>query len=451
MGSGFDRIPLDIIGGIWYDDEYEAIILFGGDKRVMSFSLTKGLAGLLVVSLLFLWTGDVQASANSDLPQFEAESVILIEGRTGTVLYAKQPQQKMYPASITKIVTGIVALESGVDLNSMVKVSKEARNEQGTRVYLEEGEEQTLNDMIHAMLINSGNDASTAIAEFLDGSKEQFARRMNALIAEKVGVTDSYFTNPHGLPDPLQVTTAQDMALIARYAMQNEQFRAIVGTKKRPWPGVKWNSDLENHNRLLGSYEGATGIKNGYTSAAGFTLVASAKRDGMELIGVIMKAQSNKLLYQEMTHLLDYGFRGFELQKLFSAGEIYEYMDREKEAVQGQQGKEGPVPAAYTAEEEIWAVVPKGEQGSMSVEKDGAVYVTTSQGKQLAGQLSVPALAGQRIAGEPASDEGVTDTGSHASPVQLWMRYMVFAAWLLLITAMILIAVLRWRRRREMR
>jgi len=414
----------------------------------MSFSLIKSLAGLLVISLMLLWTGNVQALANGDQLQLEAESVVLIEGHTGTVLYAKQPQQTMYPASITKIVTGIVALESRVDLDSMVKVSKEARGEEGTRVYLEEGEEQTLNDMIHAMLINSANDAATAIAEFLDGSKEQFARRMNAFIADKVGVTQSYFTNPHGLPDPLQVTTAQDMALIARYAMQNEQFRAIVGTKKRPWPGLKWNSDLENHNRLLGSYEGTTGIKNGYTSAAGFTLVASAERDGMELIGVVLKAQTNKSLYQEMTQLLDYGFNGFELRKLFTAGEIYSYTDSQQEADQ-QEAEQAPV--AYTAAEEIWAVVPKGEQGSVTVEKNGTVYMTTSQGTQFAGQLSVPEPAGQPMAEEPASDEGVTDAGSHTSTVQVWMRYMVFAAWLLLIIVMILIAFLRWRRRRGIR
>lgn len=142
---------------------------------------------------------------------------------------------------------------------------------------MEEGEEVTLEKLIQGLLINSGNDAGIAIAEHLDGSEEAFAERMTEFVQEKVGVTDSTFKNPHGLPDPEHVTTAHDMARITAYAMENQTFRKIVGTKELKWVGESWDTTLRNHHQLVLQRDDVTGVKNGYTDDAGFTLSTTAE------------------------------------------------------------------------------------------------------------------------------------------------------------------------------
>ncbi len=307
-------------------------------------------------------------------PVLQSEAAILIDGRSGMTMFAKNETERMYPASITKIVTAIVALENS-DVSDIVTVSKGARWEEGTRVYLEEGEQMSMGQLLQGLLINSGNDAATAIAEHIDGSKEKFAERMTAFVREKAGAMNSQFRNPHGLPDEEHYTTAEDMAKIAQYAMRNDKFREIVGTKRVAWNGQTWQTTLVNHNKLLGTYEGATGIKNGYTQAAGSTLVASAKRDGMELIAVILKAPSTDLMYKEMRSLLDYGFAAYEPKMLFDENETYRM--------------NGMPSVAYTAEEPIWAVVPKGETPKLIVDTTGVVRVVTSSGVKEAGRFQV--------------------------------------------------------------
>lgn len=315
-----------------------------------------------------------QAPESVEKPEVAAESAILIDGRTGTVLYSKNATERMYPASITKIVTAIVALETA-DVSDTVTVSKDARWEEGTRVYLEEGEQMSMWQLLQGMMVNSGNDAATAIADHIDGSKEKFAERMNAFVQEKAGAMNSQFRNPHGLPDPDHYTTAEDMAKIARYAMQNEKFRELVGTKKVNWTGETWQTTLVNHNKLLGTYEGATGIKNGYTTAAGQTLVASAKRGDMELIGVVLKSPSSDLLYKDMRKMLDYGFAAYEPMMLFDENESYH--------MQGMPNVD------YTADQPIWTVVPKGEQPELLVDTTGEIHVHTSEGATVAGHFLV--------------------------------------------------------------
>ncbi len=148
-----------------------------------------------------------------------SEAAILIDGATGTILYEKESNRLMYPASITKIVTGIIAIEEG-NLDDIVTVSETARNVIGTRVYLLEGEQVTLLKLVQGLLINSGNDAGTAIAEYFDGSEAQFAERMNQFVRDTVGVKNTNFQNPHGLFDEKHQTTAYDMAIITQYAMK---------------------------------------------------------------------------------------------------------------------------------------------------------------------------------------------------------------------------------------
>lgn len=220
----------------------------------------------------------------------------------------------MYPASITKMITGIIAIEEG-DLTELVSVSKEATEVIGTRVYLLENEEVELKRLVKGLLINSGNDAGTAIAEHFAGSERNFSAKMNEFVKTNIGIMDSNFTNPHGLFDENHYTTAYDMAKIAQYAMENEVFKEIVGTKELEWTGEGWETTLYNHHRLLWDYEGVTGIKNGYVSKSGFTLVTSAKRDGVELIAVTLNAPSSQDAYNDTTALMNYGFENVSPQQ----------------------------------------------------------------------------------------------------------------------------------------
>lgn len=257
-----------------------------------------------------------------DKPDLLSEAAILIDAKSGQVLFDKKATSRMYPASITKMVTGIIAIEEG-DLTETVQVSKNATGIIGTKVYLLEDEEVELLRLVQGLLINSGNDAGTVIAEYFSGSERDFALKMNEFVKEKVGVTNSNFTNPHGLFNENHYTTAYDMAKIAQYAMQNERFKDIVGTKELEWKGEGWETTLYNHHRLLWDYEGVTGIKNGYVTQSGFTLVTSAEQDGVELIAVTLNASSSQNAYNDTIALLDYGFENFTTKQL-PAGQTYE-------------------------------------------------------------------------------------------------------------------------------
>ncbi|QJD82981.1 D-alanyl-D-alanine carboxypeptidase [Cohnella herbarum] len=330
----------------------------------MKINMRVSIIRLFLPVLMFLcWAGSVSANGGQ-LPAIRGEAAILIDARTGAVVYDNNGDKRMYPASITKIVTGILALEDS-NLADIVKVSKEARNEEGTRVFLAEGEEVPMEKLVYGLLVNSGNDAATAIAEHMDGSKEQFANRMNAFVKEKLGLTQTNFTNPHGLPDSNHYTTARDMAIIAKYAMENETFRTIVSTRNKPWVGKEWVSELVNHNKLLSSYEGATGIKNGYTNASGFTLVSSAQRGDTELIGVILKSSSSDEIYSDMAALLDYGFERVETIKI---------MDEGVEQNFSVNGEEKP----FHSNAAIWMTAEKGTTPALAADESGNLYVRNS-------------------------------------------------------------------------
>ena len=281
-----------------------------------------------VLMLSFIITNQKALAHPEDEPIITSETAILIDAKSGQVIFDKDADSKMYPASITKIITGIIAIEQS-DLSDIVQISKEATKVIGTRVYLLEDEEIELKRLIQGFLINSGNDAGTAIAEHISGSEEAFSKKMNEFIKKKIGVENTNFTNPHGLFSDEHYTTAYDMAKIAKYAMKNEIFREIVGTKEMEWKGEGWETTIYNHHRLLWDYEGATGIKNGFVSQAGFTLVTSAERDGRELIAVTLKAPTSQIAYKDTIRLLEYGFHNYETKKI-PKNKMFENQDGEK-------------------------------------------------------------------------------------------------------------------------
>ncbi len=242
-------------------------------------------------------------------PIITAESAIVIEASTGRVIYEKNAKAKQEPASMTKMLTGIIALET-LTPSEEVKVSLDAALTEDVYLNWGEGDSLSASDMIKAMMIVSENGAAVALAEKISGSVPRFANIMNAK-AEDIGCTNSHFVTPNGLHNPNHYSTAEDMARIAAYCMRNEDFRKIVAIDKMPlhWITPKDKTDeLENTNKLLNEYRGLTGIKTGWTSAAGACLAASAKRDGIELITIIMHSETNDGRFIEAANLLDYGF-----------------------------------------------------------------------------------------------------------------------------------------------
>ncbi|GAB1528697.1 MULTISPECIES: D-alanyl-D-alanine carboxypeptidase family protein [Brevibacillus] len=376
----------------------------------MRFLLTNLLVVVMVLFNLGMPSAFAEESSSLEPNTLIGQSAILIDATTGQVLFEKNPHEKLYPASITKIATGIYAIEKG-NLDDTVTVSKKARREEGTRVYLEEGEKISLRNLLYGLLMNSGNDAGTAIAEHMSQTTERFAVDLNAYLKEKVGVTETNFANPHGLHDPNHYTTAADMAKISRYAMKNPVFREIVSTKRLPWHGQTWETVLVNHNKLLREYEGATGIKNGFTDQAMHTLVGSAKRGETELIAVTMKASTSANAYKDIKKLLDFGFQGFETKSVAKKGDSFSEV-----AVPGNTSV-----VTFTAKEDLYATVPKGVEPLVELKANGSLSV---QAGKLA--ISYPLLRHDPPAPAPATIFGDSESGN---PHPL-ARYSVLIVWL---------------------
>ncbi|SDN18181.1 D-alanyl-D-alanine carboxypeptidase family protein [Alkalicoccus daliensis] len=283
---------------------------------------------LILFTMIFTFPfTSVNADPEEEIALY-SEAAIVIDAATGEVIFGKNEHREMYPASITKIVSGLVAIEEEI-LNETAEVSESAASVDGTRVYLLPGEEVSVEKLVQGLLINSGNDAGTALAEHAAGSERAYANMMNTFVEEKVGVENTNFTNPHGLYHPLHVTTASDMAEISRYAMENDTFRTIVGTRQMEWIGEGWDTTIYNHHRMLGNVEGVTGIKNGFVSQAGATLVTSVERNGSELIIVTLKAPSADESYRDTQKLIQYGFENLTTQHTwYEAGveELVKYL-----------------------------------------------------------------------------------------------------------------------------
>lgn len=300
-----------------------------------------------VLLILILLINLVPYPAAADELQLNGKAAILIDSRSGQVLYEKNSRMRMFPASTTKIMTALVALQHG-KLTDIVTSGADAARTGGTSVYLKAGEQLSLEDMLYALLLNSANDAAVAIADHIAGSVPKFVALMNQE-AEQIGARDTHFANPDGLPNANHYTTAYDMALIARKAMENQDFRRIVGTETKQINRADNNSLklLQNHNKLLERYAGANGIKTGYTLEAGECIVASAERNGRSLIVVDFNSQGVDM-WSDAESLLDYGFNQFQLAKLVSAGQV----------VGRQSVKHGAAPVTTVAAGDLYWTFP---------------------------------------------------------------------------------------------
>ena len=279
---------------------------------------------LTIISAVCLGKVDVKAADYwPDAPETLSPSVILMEESTGTILYEKNSDEAHYPASITKIMTTLLALENG-NLSDMVTFSDDAiNNTEGSGIARDYGEQMTLEQCLYGVMLESANECAYAVAEHVGGTVENFVDMMNAK-AKELGCTNTHFANPHGLQDENHYTTAHDMALIAQAAYQNETFRIIIGTKMYTIPPTNKHAEetvLRNHHDMLCAYHNANrkylypycvGGKTGYTATANSTLVTYAEKDGMTLICVVMNTQSpNQFI--DTVNLFDYAFDNFQV------------------------------------------------------------------------------------------------------------------------------------------
>lgn len=325
----------------------------------------------LFTALLLLSPFILRPPALAEEVGTSAKACVIIDERSGRVLLSHQPDVPLPMASTTKIMTALLAIELG-DLSAQVTCSRNAFGVPGTSIYLSEGETLTLREMLMGLMLASGNDAAVAIAEHIGGTTDEFCRMMTARAAE-LGCTSTVFMTPHGLPQDGHYTTARDLALIAREAMQHSVFREIVSTSRSriPWEGRGYDRVLNNKNRLLTSYEGATGIKTGYTKKAGRCLVFGAERDNMRIIGVVLNCSD---WFTEAARLMDLAFERYESVTLLDAGECI-----------------ATVPVLFSGGESAQLVLARDLTGV--VPKGTLPMVET----ELPSELTAPLTAGQQV------------------------------------------------------
>ena len=284
-------------------------------KRNNRFSIA---AALLIGALLF-GVFSLMISATDEL-SVSARAAALYEPENGKFIFEKNKNARLPMASTTKIMTALIAIENA-DLTEKVKIDPRAIGIEGSSLYLENGEELSLEDLVYAVMLRSANDAAAAIAYRISGSIEDFAALMNER-ARALGLRDTHFTNPHGLDDEDHYTSAGDLAIIAASAVKNETFKKIASTYKKTIENSAGTRRLlVNHNKLLLLYDGAIGMKTGFTKRSGRCLVGAAERDGVTLVSVTINAPDD---WNDHKRMLDLGFSLYEARELAAPGE-YSY------------------------------------------------------------------------------------------------------------------------------
>ncbi|MDT3698651.1 MAG: D-alanyl-D-alanine carboxypeptidase family protein [Thermincola sp.] len=309
---------------------------------------------ILILSIvIYMITGFISPARAE--PNVVGRAAVLIDSKSGKILYTKNANEQLPPASTTKILTALIALEN-CNLTDIVTAGTEATLVEPSAIGLKEGEKISVENHLWGLLLKSANDSAVALAEHISGSGSAFAELMNSR-ARALGATNSNFVNPNGLPDPNHYSTAHDLALIARRAMVIPEFRNIVSTKVKTIPrddddAIKW---LQNHNKLLWQYDGAIGIKTGYTREAKQCLVASAEKDGQELIAVVLGSEGNNI-WSDAKTLLDYGFNNYVTFKQKDANVLVQSLEVAKGAEQ----------VSLVTEKEFFHTSPKGDPVNLS-------------------------------------------------------------------------------------
>lgn len=337
----------------------------------------KKLLALALAAVLAVGSAPAVRAASLEIA---APSAVLMEAATGTVLYEKDAHTPLPPASVTKIMTLLLvmeALDAGrIGWDDTVTASEAAAAKGGSQVYLEAGEQMSLQEMLKSVVVVSANDCATALAEHVAGSEAAFVELMNRR-AQELGMENTHFVNCTGLDDEpdaeTHLTTAYDIALMSRELLKHDEIRDYTTI----WMDSVRNGEfgLANTNKLVRFYQGTTGLKTGYTSAAGHCLSASAERDGVEFIAVVLHCATSGERFQAAKQLLDYGFANYTLAQPDPETEI------------------PPVPVVLGTEE---AIVPVPDNDDpVLIEKGQAAGITTRV--EVADQVRAPVEAGQRL------------------------------------------------------
>ena len=329
------------------------------NKRAVTLLLCLMLAALSILRGFTASAAEFTPATTADF-DVPCAAAILVDEDSGTVLYEKNADARRPIASITKVMTLLLtfeALEAGkISLDDFVPISEHAYHMGGSQIWLEPGEEMTLNDMLKAICISSANDAAVAVAEYIGGSEPAFAEMMNARAAE-LGMTNTHFVNACGLDEPEHLSTARDVAAMSREMLLHH-------TEVRDYCSIWMDTlrggatQLVNTNKLLKSYSGITGLKTGTTGKAGVCISASAERDGLRLIAVVLGAASGKERFQAASTLLDYGFSHFES----AAAELPADAPL---SLPVKRGTAESVALTYTAPERC--LMPKGESSTLQI------------------------------------------------------------------------------------
>jgi D-alanyl-D-alanine carboxypeptidase (penicillin-binding protein 5/6) len=324
-------------------------------------------------------------------PELGAEGYLLIDYASGAVLAASNAETRLEPASLTKIMTAYVVfteLAAGnIALDDEVRISEKAWRTGGSKMFIEVDKQVRVEDLLKGMIVQSGNDASVALAEYVAGSEDSFAALMNQHAA-RLGMTHSHFTNAPGLPDPEHYTTPMDIARVTTAMIREfpEYYRWYSQ------PEFTWNGITQrNRNQLLSKGEGVDGVKTGHTQAAGYCLVSSAERDGQRLISVVMGTASNSARVEDSLALLNYGFRFFETHRIYPA-------DEPLERLRVWSGEPSTVPVGPASD--VVVTIPRGSFDQLSAQLEPIA------------DLSAPIAAGEEVGsivlmleGEPFSTQ----------------------------------------------
>ena len=390
-------------------------------------------------------------------PSIMGASGIVMEASTGTILYEKNMHDTHYPASITKIMTVLLAIEN-CEMDEMVTVPPEAvyMEDKGSHIALDSGEQLTVEQCLYAIMLASANDAAYALAEHVGGTCENFIRMMNEK-AKALGCENTNFMNPHGLPDENHVTSAYDMALITKAALQYDIFQTVSGTSYYEIPPTEHQKDLicmYNHHKMIGKTEFQNeevfAGKNGYTDAAGYTLVTCAKREEMALICVVMQDEG-EYVYQDTLELLNYGLDGFSKVKINADKTYFEEMLKKENQI-----FEHCVISKFDADNLYIMMPKKSDVSDLNIKFDygetETVAVQYFYEDHLVGQVDfiVEGIQSESDRLENAASEPLSEKEERKRSLLSW-KYIIFAILVGVLVAGVFIKVSLERNRRKKR
>ncbi|MGG0753838.1 D-alanyl-D-alanine carboxypeptidase family protein [Brevibacillus laterosporus] len=318
----------------------------------------------LVTCITLLTPGLAFAAESKPDMAPHAKSAILMEADSGTILFEKNSHEKLPPASITKVMTLLLifeAMERGeVKLTDKVRTSERAASMGGSQIFLQPGEEMTVEDMVKGIAIASGNDAAVAMAEHIGGTEEAFINKMNERAAQ-LGLKNTHFINSNGLPSPDHYSTASDIAIMSRELLKHEIITKYTGIYqdylRKESTSPFW---LVNTNRLVRFYDGVDGLKTGYTSEAKFCITATAKRKNMRVIAVVLGEPDTKVRNSEITGMFDYAFNHYQVHPIYKKGDVIQQLSLDK----GEETKVNVV-----TEQPVSLLTKKGENPNAFVKE----------------------------------------------------------------------------------